>query len=111
MAIVFLERDPSITTVASAWNTMWVGLVEKWRLREIQEIVYDKVDEFMNNYLAVNLTHNVDQLIKDTEQIRPLNTDQRESEAMFLGISGSEEAGKSSRCIPPEVISVEIIDE
>ncbi|RKX62491.1 MAG: hypothetical protein DRP41_07245 [Thermodesulfobacteriota bacterium] len=97
--------------MASTWNTMWIGLVDKWRLHEIQEIVYDKVDEFINDYLAVNLTQNVDQLIKDTGQIRPLNMDQRESEAMFFGISESEDAGKSSRCIPPEVLSVEIIDD
>lgn len=51
---VSLERNPSIKTLASTWRSGGVGAVGELNLSQIRGAVKDKVDEFINAYLAVN---------------------------------------------------------
>jgi hypothetical protein len=54
MQPVMLSRDPSKKTFATTWSTGSVGVFGMMRLEGIRKEVADKVDEFANNYLAVN---------------------------------------------------------
>jgi len=107
---VILERDPSITAMASTWNATWVGLVEESRLLDIQEIVFEKVDEFIAEFLAVNSTQDIDQPTNETERTRSFDMDKKESKNTFFDTSECKH-NSSEKCIPPEVILVEIIHD
>jgi len=42
------------TTVGSIWDTGYVGIVGKEKIREMRKLVDDYVDKFINDYLAAN---------------------------------------------------------
>jgi hypothetical protein len=52
--LVRLVRDPSIASAAMTWSTSSGGIVGVRRLSTIREDVRDKVDQFINAYLAAN---------------------------------------------------------
>ena len=49
---VSLERDPSISTIASTWTTGSVARYSNSRLQELRRLVGDLVDGFINEYLG-----------------------------------------------------------
>jgi len=52
---VRLTRDRTITIFATTWETGWVGSVDKVKfVSEVREKLKDRVDEFINDYLAAN---------------------------------------------------------
>ncbi len=51
---VMLARKPTIALVAPTWRTSWVGAVGAKKLDWVRERVRDRVDEFINAYLAAN---------------------------------------------------------
>lgn len=51
---VILERDTSIRVIATTWTITSKGVVGANKLRNLRQIVADYVDEFINDYLAVN---------------------------------------------------------
>lgn len=56
MEVVFLERDITKRCWAQVWSTRGVGSVGIGKIESIREKVKDCVDEFSNDYLAVNPT-------------------------------------------------------
>jgi hypothetical protein len=54
MQSVSLVRDSSKLTFATTWSTGSVGIYGISNIAKIRSEVADKVDEFINNYLAVN---------------------------------------------------------
>lgn len=52
---VFLRRDPETVVVnATTWSKGAVGICPRTDIKQIRESVKDYVDEFSNDYLAVN---------------------------------------------------------
>jgi hypothetical protein len=51
---VRLYRDPTVVTPAATWGTGSVGLVGKVRLTSVRDGVRDRLDQFINAYLAAN---------------------------------------------------------
>ena len=51
---VILERDTSIRVMGTTWTITSKGVVGQNKLPSLREIVADYVDEFINDYLAVN---------------------------------------------------------
>jgi len=52
---VMLVRDPEKRCIATTWSTMALGCVGELRGNNaIRQVLKDKVDEFVNDYLAVN---------------------------------------------------------
>ncbi len=49
-----LVRDPSIVSAAITWNVSGGGIAGSERLSFIRDVVRDKVDQFINAYLAAN---------------------------------------------------------
>lgn len=49
---VILPRNRSIETEALTWTDSFIGITPD--LRDVREVVGDLVDQFMNDYLAVN---------------------------------------------------------
>lgn len=52
---VLLERDPQISSLAETWSISSTGIVGESHLRELtRSEIADRVDAFLNAYLAVN---------------------------------------------------------
>jgi len=51
---VLLERDTTKFCFAATWDKSYAGIVGAKYIRDIREAVKDLVDEFANDYLAVN---------------------------------------------------------
>ena len=50
-----LTRDPSIFAFgATTWDVGSIGIVGSMKIRDVRASVLDRVDEFINAYLAVN---------------------------------------------------------
>jgi hypothetical protein len=51
---VSLIRDPSVKTFATTWSTGSTGIFGIKKLQDVRKELGDKVDEFINSYLAAN---------------------------------------------------------
>ena len=52
---VYLKRNPDISTLTETWDTAFIGTVGVSKMKTgIRDSLKDKVDEFINAYLAVN---------------------------------------------------------
>jgi hypothetical protein len=51
---VYLSRDLSISAIASTWERQFFGTVGISRIGSIRDVIKDKVDIFINDYLSVN---------------------------------------------------------
>jgi len=51
---VRLERDPTLSTMATTWDAGGVASYGVRRLREIVNYIGDFVDQFVNDFLAMN---------------------------------------------------------
>ena len=49
---VFLERNPYIKTLGTTWQNGYLGI---GNIKAIRESVKDRIDQFINAYLSVNL--------------------------------------------------------
>jgi len=54
MEDVLLERNPSISVTAGIWHKGFTLSVRRQNLDKVRDRVKDKVDEFINDYLAAN---------------------------------------------------------
>jgi hypothetical protein len=51
---VYLDRDKSIDTLASTWDTGDIGLISRGNVRSLRDTISDQVDRFINDYLKAN---------------------------------------------------------
>lgn len=51
---VILERDPAIRTVATTWQTGWVGLFPQLKMSALREPINSRLERFISDYLALN---------------------------------------------------------
>jgi len=51
---VVLDRNKSLSTWTSTWETGYVGNIIEQRTREIRDIISDQINKFINDYLKAN---------------------------------------------------------